>query len=193
MNQSGFQLNYLIFGLGGDRTYLDNLIYGETWTGDNRYDWSTFDKEFERIARLAPQSKIIVKVVLDGARWWTAKYPEDAAYVTRGIPEYLNERWNKDSREALRQMVAHIQTSPYANMVIGYTLFNGPSLDCNWRPNPATPLLQKKFRDFLRKKYGTVDKLREAWRDSMVEFETATVSMDKSHSNPDSFPLLNCQ
>jgi len=187
-----FQLNYTGFCLGEDKTYLATLDYGSTWLGDARFDWAPLDRQLARIQRFAPHTKLIVKVALDGAHWWTAKHPDAAANPRQGIPDYLAPEWRSDARKAIRQMVAHIQSSPYADMVIGYSLFNGPSLDCNWRPNLSTPAALAEFRKFLRQRYSNnTAALRQAWRDSKVNFAEAMPDINRDSRQPNRFPLLN--
>ena len=192
MNRSNFKLNHITFTLGEDRLYLPTLNHGSTWIGEDTYDWGPLDRKLERVKRLAPDTRIVLQIDLDGAKWWTRKYPHAAADVEKGIPDYLHEQWIADSGRALRELVSHLQSGPYRDMVIAYTLFNGPSLDCNWRPNLTTETNLRLFREFLRKRYrNDVRALRESWQMPEVDFASAVPTLDRDPRLPDTYPLLH--
>ncbi len=167
---SGFNCARLMITLG----YSQLGFYPSSWLGPDHFDWSYLDQQVERLRRANPQTKIILQVELDGALWWVRLHPEAAGTNPKGmIPDFLSPEWRRDSRDAIRQMIAHIQTRDYADAIIGYQLMNGVTLDCNYEVNTSTPRALERFAAFLKERYKTTSALRKAWQDRQVTFETA--------------------
>lgn len=144
------------------------------WIGPDHFDFSYLDTEMNRLSKLSPESKFILYIQLEGVKWWNYLHPRSAGVdFKRGVPDYMSPEWKKDMRDMIRQCIAHIQTQPYAEAIIGYEIWGGPSLDNNVEINDATPQALERFRTFLKNKYQTVSALRSAWKDSKVGFDNA--------------------
>ena len=173
VDSTGFMCARLNFPLG-EECYIRPSQYAPTWLGPNLFDWSSLDTQINRLLSANPQTLVILEVDLDGAIWWTNTYPQSAGVeASIGIPDYLSPEWERDSRNAIRQMVAHVQTSSYASAVIGYELFNGATFDCNFEVDDSTPSAIARFQAWLTNKYGTDAALQAAWGDSTVTLATA--------------------
>ncbi|MBP1988458.1 S-layer homology domain-containing protein [Paenibacillus eucommiae] len=181
-------LDYPIVGLPfavGQNTL--NNMYPTTWLADNVYDWTSLDTQAQRILGARSDVKIILFLALDGATWWTDENPDAAnpdvdqetALVnnkipgSKGIPDYLSPKWKAASREVLRQLIAHVQTSEWGKSVIGYELFNGFSMDTNFFIPHNNDRVIADFRTYLTDKYETDAALRLAWKDPSVSLNTA--------------------
>jgi hypothetical protein len=171
LGKTGFKMTRMTFCLGES---IYGLPYAPTWLGPNRFDWAPLDEQLDRLLRANAKLKILIKVDLDGAKWWTLTHPQASLDIAKGIPDFLSPEWRQDTRRALRQLVAHVQATPRFNdAVVGYVLFNGPSLDCSYEVSLNTPPAKALFQNFLRLKYPQVTDLRQAWADATVTFETA--------------------
>ena len=176
--RTGFPCYRIVVGLG--HPLLD---YSEpTWLAPDFHDFSFMDRQIARVLRQNPDTYIILLVQLDGSYWWVRAHPDAAGDASVAepddprkalIPDYLSREWVRDSRELIRQLVAHVQTSPYKDAVIGYELFNGESLDCNFEVNMRTLRAVQRFRDLLKDRYGTDAAIQEAWQDPSVTLDTA--------------------
>jgi hypothetical protein len=170
VGDSGFKCARLMMALGQSQLGF----YPATWLGPDCFDWSYLDTQVGRLLKANPQTKIILQVELDGALWWVRLHPDAAGTNPKGmIPDFLSPEWRRDARDAIRQMIAHIQTSSYADAIIGYQLMNGSTLDCNYEVNTSTPRALERFAAFLTDRYGTKAALRKAWKDPTVTFGTA--------------------
>ena len=154
---SGFRLTRLVFSLGDSLLQL----YPSSWLGPDQFDFSFLDQQMARIQKANPDAKVILDVALDRAKWWVWMHPDAAsAGYHAGVedyfitPDYLSPEWRRDSRDAIRQMVAHVQTSPYRDAVIGYQLFNGESMDSNFEVDVSTPPAVQRYHAFLQERYG---------------------------------------
>ncbi len=174
-NSTGYRLHRVVATLG-EHLYGGDIgaYYSPNWLGPDHFDFWELDKQLGQFKKANPDSKMILLLASDGARWWSRLHPKALGMDAKlGIPDYLSPEWQKDFRDALRQMIAHIQSGQYADMVIGYELFNGRSMDCNFEVNDSTPAAIGRYRQFLRDKYKTNRTLQKAWKDTSASFETA--------------------
>ena len=179
VGDTDFKLSRLVFALGES---VHTHLYPPSWLGPNQYDFSYLDGQMARLLKANPNTKILLYVALDGAKWWTWMHPEAAAIAPMqaiGVPDYLSPEWRRDSREAIRQMVAHVQSSSYAGAVVGYELFNGQTMDTTYWVEKFTPRATARYRAFLRERYKTDKALQDAWRDPKASFATARIPLDE--------------
>ncbi len=164
-----------------------NKFFPSSWLAPDVYDWSYLETQVHRVLAVRPKSKIVLMLVLNGAVWWNEANPEsanfeiDAIYATygnlepKGIPDYLSPKWRTDIREALRQLVAHVQSSDWGEAVIAYEFKNGTTMDCNFVVPHSNPRVIKDFRSMLKRKYLTDAALQKAWNDPKVTLASALI------------------
>jgi len=162
-------------------------LYPSSWTGTDEFDWSYIDRHAQRVLKARPDAKLILMLALDGAKWWNKANPESANLEIDklmasfgkpgpyGVPDYLSEKWKKTTRDLLRQLVAHVQSSDWGNSVIGYELFNGVTMDCNFPIPHKNARVISDFRESLKKRYKTNAKLQRAWHKPSANLKTAQV------------------
>ena len=87
----------------------------------------------------------------------------------------------RDTVEGLRQLIKHIEASPYADRVIGYHLASGTTEEwMMWGANENqwvdySPACLKAFRRWLAETYGSDQRLRKAWANPAVTLATAAI------------------
>jgi len=163
-----------------------NNFFPSSWLAHDVYDWSYLDTQVHRVLKVRPKSKLVLMLVLNGAVWWNEAHPEsanfevDAKYAKytgvmkpKGIPDYLSPLWRADIREALRQLVAHVQSSDWGEAVVAYELKNGSTMDCNFVVPHSNPRAINDFRKMLKKKYLSDEALQAAWKDPKVTLGSA--------------------
>lgn len=137
---------------------------------------------------------------------WYDEQPDEIVRVEDGSPvpcrvtaaSYASERWRTGAGERLQALVKHVLASDYRDHVLGYLLFAGWSGEWNWfvssekgsgrawakRVNCCvdhSEVMKRTFRDWVRDEYaGDVSRLRSAWRDAEVTFETVSVPSGKA-------------
>ena len=163
--------------LAGSRTDIS------WWHGPGQYDFSKIDAQFEAIIEADPQAYIFPRVKLNPPKWWLDTHPDERTQYeggTRGSQYSMaSEAWEATYERMLRDLIRHIEGSPYAGHIIGYQPAGGESSEWFWwgfRKGwiDYSPAARKRFRAWLGKRYhGDVSQLRKAWNDSSVTFETA--------------------
>jgi len=171
------------------------------WTGPEEYDFRKVDEKLEFYLKLEPNALFVPRVLLTPGPWWCEEFPEEitmrddgsAAGMFRSscYPSFASEKYRELSYEAMVAFISHVE-SKWGEHILGYQAgngFGGEWLTFNsfWEVRPGaepptkfgvedySPPAQVAFRRWLKKKYGgSVEKLRSAWGDPEVSFETAT-------------------
>ncbi len=181
------------------------------WSGDKVSDTPffehpstvfTLDDQARHIMKGDPDAWIIVRFYTRAPKSWADLHPNEFAINEEGTvqttPSLASDAFWEKAAEFSAALVRYCEKQPWGSRVIGYNthyLEEGthmPSAD-GWQFD-HNPLMVKKYRDFLRKKYGDVKKLRASWGDSTLTFETAAVPKDRLRGSvPDVSSLLYWQ
>jgi beta-galactosidase GanA len=140
------------------------------------------------------------RIYLGAPDWWRQQNPNElivfengqktnfdwAAGVNRTFESIASEKWRRETAFALQAIIEHLQQADYADHIFGYMLTGmqteewyhyiptGPNLGDFSRPNTAA------FQQWLRRKYGGVDRLRQSWHDSTITFQSAAIPSKRS-------------
>lgn len=142
---------------------------------EQRYDFETLDVLLE----LAEEErlKLVLQVYMDSAPSWIGrKYPDSLFVSSNGqaiqpesSPGYCRDHGGV--READNAFYAALaQRARRSPAFVGWDLWSEPHVinwaNPTWIPNPEfcfCPHTLKRFRGWLQKKYGSIDRLNEAW------------------------------
>lgn len=178
----------------GIHGYAPYIALDKCWTGPGKYNWRLIDEQVRAYLSVDPDAYLDILVRLVPPSWWFEAHPgEMVAYATSDKvddpdesgrvlrPSPASEQWRKDTGEAWTSLIRHMETQPWGKRVIGWHACYGIYAEWHYFGSwsmqfPDTgPAMTRTFRDYLRAKYETVEKLRTAWQDPQVEFETAAV------------------
>lgn len=171
-------------------TYGGNLYKGgcdPIWMEDGSIDYNAFDAVIYDTLAASDDALVMVNFGMFAPKWWIAQNPDHELLVHNGSAyiaienevSLASEKFRQEAGEVLRQLIRHMKGQPYYNRVFGIKISGGQSYEWMVRGTGVdqgpdySPVSQAGFRDYLQKKYGTVDALRVAWGDSTVTFETA--------------------
>lgn len=147
--------------------------------GDSSHppDWSSADAQLDRFIAADPHAVFLLRVGVWPPPNWSgwATYTEwgkdeDNLYSdgTSAIISVASDRYFDAFIAAIKRMVQHYESSPYARRILGYHI-EGQSTG-EWFPmNYGTkgldysPANSTAFRDWLSRKYGTDQALSSAW------------------------------
>ena len=88
------------------------------WLGEGKYDFSAVDRRLEALLKAAPQGYIFPRIKMDPPEWWIAANKKEMEYGTMVSPS--SQKWRALYRQMLKDLVTHIENSPYAGRVIAY-------------------------------------------------------------------------
>jgi hypothetical protein len=188
-----------LFSICGTPTESGYGLSRTTWKAPGVYDYSQLDERIQMVLASNPDAHIFPRLYLHAPKWWTAEHPDDVVQLDPGdgnctpfihatglpAPSWASEAWRQATIEGLRRLIRHVETSPYADRVIGYHLASGTTEEwMMWGANERewvdySPVNAARFRGWLRDRYGDEAKLRAAWGDPAVTFATARIPTRK--------------
>ena len=157
----------------------------------------------EVLLKEVPDAYIIVRIGLHPPVDWMEENPDELITYQDGSHEpsilmsevhkddvpgmfvFASEKWQHDAREALKEFCDKVDTLWFKDRVIGYFLAAGGTSE--WYPvnsicdrakgkyGDFSPAFRKAYGKFLRGRYGTVEKLRKAWKKEDASFENPII------------------
>lgn len=171
------------------------------WIGNDKYDFALIDGLMAELFECDPQARVIpfFYVGMDPALvgpegdWWQNEHRDDLCIdehgkvFSRGGHEtvsFASEAWRRDAGKAMEKFIQHMEKSPYGGQIVGYQPCAGGSYEWMYHGGQkslffdySTPTV-KAFHTWLGKKYQDSEKkLRAAWKDKTVTFETASIPL----------------
>ena len=160
-------------------------------TAPDRYDYSVYDKYFASILAADPDAFFLPHIEVTAPTWWQKAHPEELCEFSdgrKGPSSLASLLWRQEMGDDLRKLIAHLRQAPYADRIIGYTLFAGYTGEWQmwgtWeavRDDYSAPATRA-FREFLAKRYGTDNALQKSWNDLQVTLATAVVPTEAQRS-----------
>lgn len=153
------------------------------WLGPGQYDFAKVDRRLKAVLAADPDAYLFPRIKLDPPQWWLDDRPDEMTGYpdgTRGPQHSMASRaWEEAYERMLRDLIGHIESSDYADRVIGYHLAGGKTSEWFWWGFDKgwidySPSARARFREWLLDRYGgDVAALRTAWRDDRIAFESA--------------------
>lgn len=153
----------------------------------------------EKLLKAVPDALCFLRISLDPPVSWMEAHPEERmlysdgsfepfTYYTEFIAEQIpgqyflgSKAWREECAAHLISFLDALDKTPLSDHIIGYFLAAGVCSEWNsgnplnmWQKDKGagfSPTFRREFGDYLREKYGTQERLREAWRDPEATFE----------------------
>lgn len=151
--------------------------------------------KLRRVLEIDPEAYVILRVHLEmRMEWWRKRYPEELEVWGDGQREnqsYASMVWREQAGALLKELVSYVRSVPEGERVIGYQPSAGQTGE--WvkesaMENHATDYscpMRLYFQSWLQGKYGTLNDLRDAWKDGRVMFNTAQVPSPEEQEGAD--------
>lgn len=91
-------------------------------------NFSVADREIERIIAACPDAMIFPRINMALPLWWERENPDelcDTGYTENRRPCFSSDKWAEDTKRFLSDFIDHVQSSKYAENIIGYQLADG--------------------------------------------------------------------
>jgi hypothetical protein len=147
---------------------------------------ASLDEIASYILKQNPKSYLMPRVLLWEPRnrgEWDKEHPGQS-YL--GNPSLASTVWKEAAEQDLRQLLEHIEGSPYRERVVGYHVGWGVCGEWTYwgfaKPNPIdrSPAILQAFRQWLKQRYrGEAKQLQESWNTPKVEFETVAAPTEE--------------
>ncbi len=183
-----------LFAGAGVHVYTAYLPLELMWLAPGEYRFDALDDTVRAYLSADPEAYLILLLRLVPPRWWLDAHPEDLVRYAAGedynttdeagrvrTASLASKAWQHDALDIWRAGIAHLEAQPWGKRVIGY--HPGYGIYTEWhyygswmQQMPDTgPAMTAHVREWLRKRHGAVERLREAWGDPQATFETAEV------------------
>ena len=126
-------------------------LYGESWVGDGKYDFSAIDKQMDMFIENAPDAYFAPMIQLDTRDWYLKEHPEVPNSFTHLSQIACDETWKRAAAEYLKAAICHIEEK-YGDRVYGYFMLCGTTTDWfsdhdNEAPHPIKNEGYKRWRN----------------------------------------------
>ncbi len=90
-------------------------------------DYSRFDANVRTILAAAPDAAIFPRVRISMPQWWVEENPTEVCRTADGNQReaLYSKKYREDGAALLREFIAHVHASDYAESIIGYQLAGG--------------------------------------------------------------------
>ncbi len=90
-------------------------------------DFSEFDKNVRQIVAACPDAKIFPRVRITMPQWWVDEHMEECCQSDDGRfrEAIYSEEFKITGAKLLREYIAHVQASDYADNIVGYQIAGG--------------------------------------------------------------------
>ena len=194
-----------------DRTLPGGLGESQFWRGDKidnnlltqeEKDFFSLDRQAEHILAGDPDAYLIIRLRHRAPNSWRDLHPAEFFIDEDGrvhdTPSKASDLFWEKASDFCTALTGFVESRPWADRVIGYMnihlaegvhipVAEGFFYDHN-------PLMVQVWRNFLNNKYGTVEKLRTAYGDSTVTFDSKKIPAEKLRGSlPDVANMLYWQ
>jgi hypothetical protein len=165
------------------------------WIAPGQYDFSQLDERVRMVLKANPRAYFFPRLYVHAPKWWSEQHPDDLVLYDPGegkpipflhaggkpAPSWASPTWRRDTIEGLRRLIAHVESSPYADRCIGYHIASGTTEEWMiWGANENqwvdySPVNTAAFQQWLRTRYGTLENLRKAWNAPVTSFESVAI------------------
>lgn len=187
----------------GVRLFQLGLFFEHVWMEDGTLDLTLARKQLAGLREACPDGVAVLRFHLHAPRWWRDQHPEE--WVRYADTDYFDEdfygslmriisydvmpvrrvslastRYREEASVKLKAFLEALAATPEADNLIGIHLADGVYGEWHYwgfyyhEPDVGGPMTQA-YRDWLRRTYGTEDRLREAWNDPGASFDAAVV------------------
>lgn len=123
--------------------------FGESWVGENRYDFSAVDRQMDLFIENAPDGYFAPMFQLDTRPWYLEAHPEAPNSFTHLSWAAYNAEWKRAAADYLKAVIRHCEEK-YGDRIYGYFILGGMTTE--WLAHPdkeaSHPLKEKGYRLF---------------------------------------------
>lgn len=103
-------------------------LYGESWIGEDKYDFSAIDRQMDMFIENAPDAYFAPMIQLDTRKWYLESHPGIPNSFTHLSQIAYDEEWKKSASNYMKAAITHIEEK-YGNKVYGYFILCGTTTE----------------------------------------------------------------
>ncbi len=183
-----------LFRDAGVHVYAAYMPLAQFWTAPGQFDFEALDDTVRAYLSADPEAHIMLHLRLVPPGWWMDQHPDEMVGYAAGDdfntadesgrvmrPSFASKVWLRDALEIWTAAINHLEAQPWGKRIIahhpGYGIYTEWHYFGSWhQQSPDTgPAMTAHFREWLTARYGTDEKLQEAWGRPEVTLATASV------------------
>ena len=143
---------------------------------------------WREVVKTDPQAAIMLRVRCDPPHTWFSQHTEARVEIEGGMDLQVSVAspvWLEETTAGLTQLAQALDTAGLSSHIRGYWLT--ALRDGQWRQDGRRDVSLANvegFREWLRRRYGDVIRLREAWGNPAVDFETTGIPEPVDRNDP---------
>lgn len=146
--------------------------FGESWTGENEYDFSAIDRQMDMFIENAPEGYFAPMIQIDTRPWYLEAHPDAPNSFKHISWAAYDEEWKRAAAEYLKAAIRHCEEK-YGERIYGYFILGGMTTE--WLAHPdkeaSHPLKEAGFRAFMNDENAKLPSLDELQRTGNVFLE----------------------
>lgn len=103
-------------------------LYGESWVGQNTYDFSAIDRQMDMFIENAPEALFAPMLQLDTRDWYLQQNPQIPNSFTHLSQIACDGEWKRAASDYMKAAISHIEEK-YGDRVFGYFLLCGTTTE----------------------------------------------------------------
>ncbi len=160
--------------------------FGESWIGENEYDFSAVDKQMDMFIENAPDGYFAPMFQVDTRPWYLETHPEVPNSFTHLSQIAHDERWRRAAADYLKAVITHCEEK-YGDRIYGYFLLGGTTTEwfSDHDKEAPHPIKQAAYRRYLNDSSASLPTKEELDRDGRVfldEEESNVLSARRFHA-----------
>jgi hypothetical protein len=183
-----------LFRDAGVHVYAADVPFADFWQSTDGPSLAAVDDRIRAYLSVDPQAHLILLATLVPPSTRIDTHPDELVRYAQGNdynssdeagrvarPSLASKVWRDEALAMWQRAIKHLEARPWGKRVIAYHpcfgIYGEWHYYGSWTQQmPDTgPAMTAHFREWLRKRYGTVERLREAWGDPQTSFETVAV------------------
>jgi len=156
------------------------------------------DQQAAAILEIVPDARFIVRMMDMPPQSWYVAHPDAVPHNCLGQRMHgaslASDDYIAEVGDFLKALTRHCERSAWASRVIGYIIYplgeGGTDLAMRGYLFEYSSVMERAYRQFLARKYGTDDALRAAWHDASAAIDTAAVPRDDDFRARSDAPVM---
>lgn len=126
-------------------------LYGESWVGENTYDFSAIDRQMDMFIENAPEAYFAPMIQLDTRDWYLSQHQGIPNSFTHLSQIACDEEWKRAASDYMKAAILHIEEK-YGDKVYGYFLLCGTTTE--WFSDgdyeASHPIKERGYKNWLK-------------------------------------------
>ncbi len=196
------QRNIRLFYEHGIRLVQLDIFLDHIWSEDGRMDLGLAQRQIQGVLEHCPEAAVVFRLHVSSPKWWIQLHPEEWTYYADTSPQsdlpwglnrlieedngpatrvsLASEVWQREGERVVGEFCRQFSQTAEGDALVGIQVANGVYGEWHYwgfiDHDPDTGhAMTKRFRKWLRDRYGSDEALRQEWGRESVTLENAEV------------------